>query len=597
MKKIKSKVLLAGMLFWCASCIINAESIMKYLPANPKLDGTVDYSNEIEKALKENAVVELIGSGNPKKPNIYGLKCSKGELRYAIKIPAGRILKGCKSAVLKRIPSFGRLIVTEEGAYLKGLIIDGNKKAHWPQFKDLGKSAMGILFDSNNVIENCYIFDNPGCAFATYADSSIVRNCKAKNSGYIDIKFSANYYKGKWDQWSGDSFYIRGHNNIVVNCDSVDAFRWDYTTCHHKAGGSIFINCKGKDVLWKTYGFIDIEGCDGDGSIMINCKSPDGSIAISTSNSKLINCAGNRINVYSTDNVLVAGCETYGGGIAVGGWCSNKKSYIRGGANPIVVNNIINRDNPGPGVHETSDWSLSVFSTNGKGIAAGNSLIEYKGKMGRGPGMKFDKVKACGNSKKYGVYKRPVDKYKSKIQEKIREMQAAARLQKFGAKVAGIAKKAGIKDKIIVTKIVDPKAMFIKDTKNIGEKQKWFIPSKRPASTQRLDAGQHWDNVIGKYNDNGWYFLEFPLDMDDQHICDSAYILFEGVDSECKVWLNGKFIGKHKGWKDPFKIKVPFKLLKWQDNDEPNILVVKVYTPAGIGGLYGNIAAVMTKTK
>ena len=120
---------------------------------------------------------------------------------------------------------------------------------------------------------------------------------------------------------------------------------------------------------------------------------------------------------------------------------------------------------------------------------------------------------------------------------------------------------------------------------------------KMPKKVQKLAIGQHWDNVIGKYHSYGWYFIKLPLDIDDQYICDTVYLLFGGVDSECKVWVNGEEIGSHKGWKDPFKLKIPFKLLKWKDNDDPNTLVVRVYTPAGLGGIYGNIAAVMTKTK
>jgi hypothetical protein len=60
------------------------------------------------------------------------------------------------------------------------------------------------------------------------------------------------------------------------------------------------------------------------------------------------------------------------------------------------------------------------------------------------------------------------------------------------------------------------------------------------------------------------------------------------------VFLNGTLIGEHDGWKDPFAMKVPFELLRWDEN-EPNDLVVHVWTPAGLGGVYGHVAAVMTQ--
>lgn len=575
----------------------DAVSVLKYLPENPKLDGSVNYSAEIQTALDENEAVELTGSGNAENPFIYGVKCGENKSKCGIVVPEGRTLKGSKSAIIKRIPSSGKTIISERGARIKGIIIDGNKNAHWPEFKDLGKSDMGIMIGTDNLIEDCYIYNIPGIAFGTYADNSVVRRCKAKNSGYIDLKFKVDYYQGKWDNYSGDSFYIRGNNNIVIDCDSEDAFRWDYTTCHEKSGGSIFINCKGRDVLWNSYGFIDIEGCDGEGSIMINCKSPDGSIAISTSGSKLINCTGHRINVYASDNVLVEGCETLGGGLAVGGWSSSKNTFIRGGTNPVVINNIINRDNPGPGVSETSDWSLSVFSTDGNGIAAGNILNEYKGELGRGPGMKFDKVKSYDNIKDYKNYKGPRNSDAKKAKEEMAKAQLNARLRDFGLEVPKIAAKLGVKDEILVTKTLSPEADFIKDEKNIGEGEKWFLPGKVPTGTQKLPIGQHWDNSIGKYHNYAWYFLKFPLDMDDQHICDTVNLIFGGIDSECKVWLNGEYIGSHEGWADPFILKVKLESLKWRDEDDQNTLVIRAYTPAGLGGVYGNIAIIMTKTK
>ncbi|KKL44827.1 hypothetical protein LCGC14_2361780, partial [marine sediment metagenome] len=58
----------------------------------------------------------------------------------------------------------------------------------------------------------------------------------------------------------------------------------------------------------------------------------------------------------------------------------------------------------GSGIDNVSDWSLSVYSTDGKGIAVNNVLKEYKGKLGTGPGMKFNKVATANNRIKYGVW-------------------------------------------------------------------------------------------------------------------------------------------------------------------------------------------------
>ncbi len=568
--------------------IISAGNILDYLPKNPKFDGSTDYSKSLQKAVNENTVLRLKGSGNPEKPYIYGIRINK---KTGVRIPAGHILIGEKGAVIRRLPSKGVLLQTGRGCQLRGIVIDGNKKSHWPEFPNMGKMDYAIKIGAENLIENCYVYNSPGHAFATHADRSVIRSCKAKNSGYIDIKYKKDFFQSRWGKHSGDSFYIRGHDNILVDCDSEDAFRWDYTTCHSKSGGTVYINCNGRDVMWKSYGFIDIEGCDGDGSTLINCKSHDDGISISTSGSILINCAASRINCYAVDNLRIIGCETFGGGLAVGGWDSGKNAFIRGGANPIVIGNIINRSNTGLGVVGTSDWSLSVFSTDGKGIAAGN-VLNQAGK--NGPGMKFDKVKTFNNIKQVKPYKIKVSGKESAKREKLSELREAAK-KEFAIKAQAISKKLGVKGKIVVVTLAETSAKFIKDQTEKGKQARWYLPQNMPKNTARINIGEHWDGQTGKYHGTAWYFIKLPMDTDDQHICNTAYLLFGGVDSECKVWLNGQYLGEHKGWKDPFLMQVPFKALKWKDQDEPNILTVRVYTPSGLGGIYGNIAAILTK--
>ncbi len=563
-------------------------SVLKYLPKNAKLDGSVDYRKQIQKAINENQAVFFPGSNTPDSPFIYGIKTDG---KTGLKIPAGHILSGSKNSILRRLPSKGALIRTEIDVVISGLVIDGNKKAHWPTFKDLGKHDTGIYFSSRNIINKCRISNNPGTAFATTSDDSLVIKCKATNSGYIDMRFKADYYQGKWDKWSGDSFYIRGHRNKVIDCESQDAFRWDYTTCHKKAGKSLFVNCTGKDMMWKTYGFIDIEGCDGGGSTLVNCKSPDGSLVISTSGSEAIDCSSKLINVYSADNIKLIACETFGSGLAIGGWSSSKNTFIAGGASPIVIGNIVNRDSAGPGVPQTSDWSLSVFSTNGKGLVLGNYLNDYR----NGPGMKFDKVAAFNNKRKTGKYKVPVDSAIQEIKNKQDNKLARERKLHFIEKLPEIVTKQGIKGKIAVRVLARENVQFKKDKKNIGVKSHWYMPKKVPSGLQPIKIGRHWDSQIGKYHNTGWYFISMPFDMDDQHITDSVYMIFEGVDSECEVFFNGSLIGRHKGWKDSFYFRLPKAKIKWEGNENPNLLVVKVYTPGGVGGIYGNIAAIMTR--
>lgn len=591
--------LLAMLLLSLSGAASEPVSVLKYLPANPQLDGSVDYRAEIQRAVNENKVLEFPGSGDPARPHVYGIRPADNQRLKrpcGLDVPAGHTLIGSGSAVLKRLPNRGYLIVTGKGVTVRSLIVDGNKAAHFPEFPELGKSDMGICFGAENLIEDCYVYNIPGIAFGTYSDRSLVRRCKARNAGYIDVKFKADYYQGKWDKYSGDSFYIRGRDNVVADCDSEDASRWDYTTCHERSGGTLYLNCNGRDVTFRSYGFIDIEGCDGAGSILVNCKSPDGSLAVSTSGTQLYNCTAQRINAYAADDVVIANCETFGGGLCVGGWSSAKKSYIRGGNRPIVVNNIVNRDAPGAGVPETSDWSLSVFSADGGGLAAGNVLHEYRGPKGRGPGLKFDKVPHYGNVLDYGQYKIPDRPEPDADARALQKAQADVRLREFAVKIPELAEKLQVPGKIVVTTLTAAEGDFIKDETDAGVKGEWFKPGKKPAGTRKIDIGRHWDNQIGGYSGHAWYFIALPLDQDDRHICDTVNLLFGGVDTEARVWLNGEFIGQSDDWANPFALKVPFKLLKWEDEAEPNLLAVRVSSKAGLGGVYGYIAAVLTKT-
>ncbi|HDY69139.1 MAG TPA: hypothetical protein ENH85_15295 [Candidatus Scalindua sp.] len=382
-------------------------SILKYLPKGPVLDGSVDYREAFQKAINENKCVVIPGSNDPKKPNVYGISIDPST-RSGILIPDGHILVGQPHATIKRLPSTGVLIRVGKGARLIGITADGNKAAHWPAFKDnVGKDGgVAVYMMGGCVVQDCTVYDSPGHAFATHRNDNIVMRCVGRNCGYIDLRYNATFYRGKWDKWSGDAFYIRGYNNLVIDCEAYDCFRWGYTTCHAKSGGSTFINCTMKNALWETYGFIDIEGCydDWEGTVLINMKSTQGSIAISTNNTRVINCESGRITVYNADNTLIAGCTTHGGGLGIGGWTSTKNAYVRGGNSPVVIDNTIVKSGVGSGIDNVSDWSLSVYSTDGKGIAVNNVLKEYKGKLGTGPGMKFNKVATANNRIKYGVW-------------------------------------------------------------------------------------------------------------------------------------------------------------------------------------------------
>ncbi len=566
-------------------------SVLDYLPKDAKLDGSVDYSKQFTKALDENKVLLIPGSKDADKPRVYGLMTG-------VKIPDGHVMKAEPNAILKRLPSQGKCLHVGRKARVIGVTIDGNKAAHWPQFKDLGKPDSAFLLLGDCVLEECYAYDMPGIGFECWSSNNVVRKCKARNCGYIDLKFNADYYQGKWDRWSGDGFYFRGHDNLIEDCAAYDCFRWAYTTCHGGAGRAKYVNCKGYASKWKPYGFIDIEGCDGGGSTLIDCVGTYGTISVSTNGTTLQRCEAASIEVYNADDVEIINCTTHGGGLGVGGWSSTKNSAVRGGNNPVVVGNTINKHGPNSGIANVSDWSFSVFSADGKGRVVNNVLNEYEGPNGKGPGMKLDKVAARNNVVTFGTSQIPADATQTaggKTDDPKTELRRR-KLQVFAAQAPNAARKLGLKRKVTNVTMVEPNALFLKDPNKQGEKKRWFNPQQRPAAKKlkSIRLGEHWDGQHGEYNGHAWYFAKLMLDQDHRFIADKVHLLFGAVDSHCRVYLNGRLLGEHNGWKEPFLLEVPKDILKWED-EGTNDLVIHVWTPAGLRGVYGHVAAILSQ--
>ena len=134
------------------------------------------------------------------------------------------------------------------------------------------------------------------------------------------------------------------------------------------------------------------------------------------------------------------------------------------------------------------------------------------------------------------------------------------------------------------------------DPDDVGEKEGWnrleFNPrrAKWPRTQiyrwwERNDIGRKWREEHGQdYDGVAWYRTRFtpPALPAGKRI----RLLFGAVDEECKVWLNGKFVGEHPfvkpdDWKTPFEFDVTDFLV-----DGTNRLAVRVVDNAGMGGIW-----------
>ncbi|MDX9757807.1 MAG: alpha-amylase family glycosyl hydrolase [Bacteroidota bacterium] len=123
---------------------------------------------------------------------------------------------------------------------------------------------------------------------------------------------------------------------------------------------------------------------------------------------------------------------------------------------------------------------------------------------------------------------------------------------------------------------------FRPDPRGIGEKEKWFLKSDN-RKWDTLTVPGSWDQRrdLASYDGAGWYRRVFDADIDTAM---SQALIFDAVDDNATVWLNGTKLGEHRGYGQRFWFDVTGVL-----RDTDNHLVVRVEDIAGPGGLIGSV--------
>ena len=93
------------------------------------------------------------------------------------------------------------------------------------------------------------------------------------------------------------------------------------------------------------------------------------------------------------------------------------------------------------------------------------------------------------------------------------------------------------------------------DPQNVGEKSKWYKPEHFPA-TQKIKVPFPWESRLSgierpDYKGAAWYHRRF--DLPGGWRGKAVFLRFGAVDWAAKVWLNGRFLGKHEGGYTPFE--------------------------------------------
>ncbi len=117
------------------------------------------------------------------------------------------------------------------------------------------------------------------------------------------------------------------------------------------------------------------------------------------------------------------------------------------------------------------------------------------------------------------------------------------------------------------------------DPEKIGLDQKWFEHGNVKFDGS-LKVPEFFELQIEKEFDGWvWYFNEFSFTNLNKE--KTLAIFFEGVDDDASVWINGKFVGEHKGYSERFYFDVSNFI-----QEGKNFIVVIVSDHGGPGGIY-----------
>ena len=127
---------------------------------------------------------------------------------------------------------------------------------------------------------------------------------------------------------------------------------------------------------------------------------------------------------------------------------------------------------------------------------------------------------------------------------------------------------------------------FSLDPQQKGADERWFAPDYDDSDWRRIEIRKTWESQGYDYDGFAWYRVRFDLPV--AQLKRPPSFLFEAVDGEAWVYLNGRHLVHHKGWDEPFVAKPPANVL----NATGNVLAVRVWDGSGNGGIWKDVYVV-----
>ena len=547
--------------------------VRTYLPEGYVTGGSVDYREQIQKCFDENAYIYFPGSNDPGSPMIYGSMTGLETRPFSV-------VRFGTNAVLRRLPSFGQLLKLGRGTHLIGAVIDGNKYAHWPLLKDREikpyayTPGHGVVLGGQNVIKDCFVYNLAGIAFGAWSasDNKIYRS-RAENCGFLEA-MGDDFWSGEHASGDGFLFFPNSHNNIVKDCEAYDCTRWGYVI-EGQSTNNTFVDCRGGNIHFTCYGFIDVEG-EVPNNSLVRCRSHNSRIQLMGSQNDLFGCVASQIDAENASFVRIMACTTTGGPILVGG------------DSAMVLFNRVFMSRP------YAVGGMGVVSSDGKSIVANNTVYAYHRGSRRGGGLVLRDVAVnSGNQVAFGTWDKEIAQF-----EKPYYLRAHVDLKFLGQRKREVGElrlkeylsKLGIEGRPTHQQMLIGEFPFAWDEEDMGEQQGWFEPARRPESPGKGYIGRHWrtDHVYGPLP-VGWHFVTF--DLPGEHVGRRVFLHFGAVDGFATVYLNGRRVGTHDGntatsWDQPFHFEVTDRV-KAGGNDlamriAPNMLLGGPFRPISI---------------
>jgi beta-mannosidase len=102
---------------------------------------------------------------------------------------------------------------------------------------------------------------------------------------------------------------------------------------------------------------------------------------------------------------------------------------------------------------------------------------------------------------------------------------------------------------------------FFPDPEEQGEAKGFQSPEFDDIAWKQMEIPGHWHLAGLDFHGKVWFRKKFKSEF-----AEGARLFFQGVDYAARVWLNGKLLGIHTGYFDPFSFEVSHHLKAGQEN-------------------------------